>query len=485
MNKKHILFLLFLSLLAAKGSAQRSLGVSTGNFDRINSMYLNPANLVDSGQMFCVNLFSFNVRVDNNLGTAGIGSITKGTSNSNSKDTNNKSTAVFTNSGRKNFSMILPELTIHGPGIAVSITSKHSIALTTGVRIMNQFNNFDQSLYNTITNTANVSSQNYSFTNQKFNWTAHMWNEIGLSYAGKFIYDGKNMLQAGVTIRRLGGIGYVSLKGNNLDVDYYSGPDSFYARHSDLEFASNVITDSTAVFNGINASNLFSRFFGATAGLGVGGDIGVVYKRRLGQDIGDGDAPHDLVFSAAVTDIGAITYKKNSSDIINIKGNGSLTGNGLSNNTSDATAFQNYMKQQGFTIDTSSAAAKVHMPTDLILSADYQVYQRFYVNALFVGNLANRQNFGTSYYNQFTVTLRYDTRLFSAALPITYSALAHDMKLGIGLRFSGFFIGSDDIMAVFSNHQYGAGVYLGGYVPIKAPKKRRPEDHDHWERATY
>ena len=467
MNKRLLSFLFFV-LFVTTSYAQRYLGVSTGDFSRINSMYLNPANLADSSELLSVNLFSINIRVDNNLGTSGINSISKSLNSKN--DSGSTSPSIFTNSGRNKFSMILPEVNIHGPSIAFSINKKYSVAITTGVRVINQFSNFDQTLYNTISNTANIANQNYTFNTQKFNWTAHMWNEVGLSFGGMFIDDGKNQLKAGVTIRRLGGIGYVSLKGNNLDLNSYSGPDSFYATHTDLEFASNVVNDSSAVFNGINASNLFSRFFGATAGLGVGGDIGVVYKRRLGQDITDNDAPHDLVFSASVTDIGAIKYNRNSSAFINISGSGSLTGNGFSN-VHNAADFENYMQQQGFKVDTSASAAKVHLPTALILSADYQLYQRFYVNVLFLANLANRQNFGNSYYNQLTVTPRYDFRLLSVALPITYSALAHDMKLGFGFRFSGFFFGSDDIMAAFSNHQYGAGFYLGGYVPIKARRK--------------
>ncbi len=468
MNKKLLSFLFF-ALFVTTSRAQRNLGVSTGDFSRINSMYLNPANLADSSEMLSVNLFSISVRVDNNLGTSGINSISKSL-NSKNTDSGASSPGIFANSGRNKFSMILPEVNIHGPGIAVSINKKYSVALSTGVRIINQFSNFDQTLYNTISNTSSITSQNYTFNTQKFNWTAHMWNEIGLSFGGMFIDDGKNQLKAGITIKRLGGIGYVSLKGNNLDLNYYSGPDSFYATHTDLEFASNVINDSTAVFNGINASNLFSRFFGATAGLGIGGDIGVVYKRRLGQDVTDDDAPHDLVFSASVTDIGAIKYNRNSSAVINVSGTGSLTGKAISG-TKNATDFINYMQQQGFKVDTSTTGAKVHLPTALILSADYQVYQRVYVNVLFLANLANRQNFGNSYYDQLTITPRYDFRLLSVALPVTYSALAHDVKVGFGFRFSGFFFGSDDLLAAFSNHQYGAGFYLGGYVPIKARKK--------------
>ncbi len=205
MNKKLLSFL-FCCLFITGSYAQRSLGVSTGDFSRINSMYLNPANLADSSELLSVNLFSINVRVDNNLGTSGINSISKSLNNKNG-DSSSKSPSIFNNSGRNKFSMILPEVNIHGPGIAVSINKKYSVALSTGVRIINQFSNFDQTLYNTISNTSSLTSQNYTFNTQKFNWTAHMWNEIGLSFGGMFIDDGKNQLKAGITVRRLGASG--------------------------------------------------------------------------------------------------------------------------------------------------------------------------------------------------------------------------------------------------------------------------------------
>ena len=290
-------------------------------------------------------------------------------------------------------------------------------------------------------------------------------------------------MKAGITLRRLGGIGYLSLKGNNLNVNYYHGSDSFYASHSDLEFASNIVSDQSAVFNGINSGNFLSRIFGATNGSGLGGDIGVVYSHRFGSaDSDNSKNTHVLVVSGSVKDMGAINYSKNSNSIINVTGNGYLTEQGISNNINDLTSFRNYMKQQGFTADTSAAATKLHMPTSLILSADYQIWHRFFVNATFIGNLANRQNFGNSIYNQVTITPRYDYRLVSIALPITYSMLADDIKMGLGIRISGFFIGSDDMLALLSGHQYGFNVYLGGYVPIHFKKKKLLEEHDHWER---
>ena len=383
--------------------------------------------------------------------------------------------------------MIVPEVNIHGPGLIVGINKKNSIAITTGIRVINQFNNFDQQLYNTITNTGSVTNANYAYSAQKFNWTAHAWNEIGFTYAGVFIDKPAEQLRVGVTIKRLGGIGYLALKGNNLDLKYYSGADSFHAANSDIEFASNVVNDSSAVFSGVNSGNIVDRFFGANAGVGLGADVGIVYSHKFGnldpKDYMESDVTHNLVLSAAVTDLGSIKYKENTNSIINVSGNGYLTGAGLSGNViTDPASLKSYLRQQGFTADTSSAATKLHMPTTLIISGDYELRKRIYINATFIGNLANRQLFGNSYYSQLTVTPRFDTRVFSIGLPITYSWLAGDIKAGLGIRVSGFFIGTDDMLAIFSDHQYGFGVYMGGYIPIKYKKKLRLEDHDHYER---
>ena len=137
-----------------------------------------------------------------------------------------------------------------------------------------------------------------------------------------------------------------------------------------------------------------------------------------------------------------------------------------------------YALRQGFTADTGSQATKVHMPTALLISGDYQVYKRFYVNATYVANLVNRQLFGNSVYNQLTITPRYDSHIFTVGLPITYSALAHDLKMGIGLRVGGFFLGSDDMLALVSSHQYGFNFYMGGYIPIRKKDHKKDQVTD-------
>ena len=135
----------------------------------------------------------------------------------------------------------------------------------------------------------------------------------------------------------------------------------------------------------------------------------------------------------------------------------------------------NYVGNRGFHADTSLSAVRVYMPSSLMLGFDYHVGPHLYVNAVYVDNIANRQNFGNSWYNQFTVTPRWDTRNFSFGLPLTYSALASDFKMGFGARFYGFFVGSDDMLAFFSNNHYGFNFYMGAHIPIN---HHIPRDRD-------
>jgi len=435
----------------------------------MNSLYLNPANIAGSKEKIEISICSFGIGADNSLGTfAKLGDITSGNIN------------TFNNSGANTFSMLLPAAEMRGPGIMIGLNDAHqqSFALTTRIRVMNQFNNFSQSLYSLVTN-PNQTAENYSYQTSNFNWTAHLWSEIGLSY-GLVIFDnGQSQLKAGITLRYLGGIDYLSMKGNNLDVNYKNGSDTFYASHSDLEFASNIISANNAITNGVTASSLLSSFFGSKAGSGLGADIGLTYTYRFDDDgaVGNKDDKdidgHKLKLSAAITDLGAITYKEGNNFIVDVAGNGYVTGTGLSENSGNYANFRNYVVGQGFTADTASRSVKVHMPTALLLSADYQVYQHVFANLTYLGNLVNRQLYGNSYYSQVTITSRYDIKLFSIGMPITYSALAHDVKLGLGFRIGGFFVGSDDMLALVSSNQHGFGFYFGGYIPIYKNKSSK------------
>jgi hypothetical protein len=462
MEKKLLPFILFI-FLGFSAYCQRYIGVSTSNYNTLNSMYLNPANLGGCNEKLAISLFSMNVGADNSLGTIkSIGDITKTLHSGDSASTKD----IFTYSNRSKFSMMLPAVEVRGPGVLYRINSRHTLAFTTRVRAFNEFNNFDQTLYKTITDNNYAQQGGANVTAQNFNWTAHLWSELGLSYGGVLLDNDLLQLKAGITLRYLIGIGYLGLKGKNLDVYYKNGSDSFSARNSDIEFGSNAQSVDNAVSNGAGGSKILG---GNSGGKGFGADIGAIVSLLPEADNSKDDAHattkrYRLALSAAITDIGSISYK--TSYNVNVTGNGYLTGNGLVNHIKDYNDFRNYIKTQGFNADTGIATAKVYMPTMLVLGGDFHAYKHFYANATLFTSLADQTRFGSRYYNQLTITPRFDSKILTVGLPLTYNMLTNNMRMGIGFRISGLYFGSDDMMALFSGNQYGFNFYFGAMIPI-------------------
>lgn len=445
--------------------AQHMMGMATSERIVMNSMYLNPSGISGSHEKIVVGLFSMQLYADNSLGT-----ISK-LFDINKPLEGNSTGLSFSNSGNKTFNLVAPAFEMRGPSLMVGFNDKlkQSFAITTRIRAMNQLNNFDQSLYNTITDPDYVSDGNYRFNTSKFNWTAHIWNEIGFSYAATVLNKGNSVLKVGFTARYLGGIGYLALKGTNVDVSITAGSDTFRASNSDLQYASNVLSSNSAINKGLDAGGLLEKFFGSKAGSGYGGDIGLTYLYRLDDNADKKTAVKDnylFKVGLSVTDIGAITYKKEQNYNINVAGNGYVTGRDMITKLQSYQEFRAYAVQQGFTADTGAVDTKIQLPTTLVLTVDYRLHNRLFVNATYIGNMVNRQAFGNSYYGQLTVTPRFESKIFSFGVPVTYSMLANDIKVGFGMRVSGFYFGSDDMLAIVSDNQHGFGFYFGGYVPI-------------------
>lgn len=447
---KKTILLSCLSFLAVSAYAQRFIGVSNDAYNTANAMYLNPAYLGGCNEKIAVNMLGVSIGVDNNLGTlTTIGNIGK---------TGDSGVSVFKTSvsGGK-FSMMVPGVELRGPSVVYRINAQHTLAFTTRIRGFNEFNNFDKALYTAVSDPNGINTSAISFNAQNFNWTAHVWSEMGLSYGVEAYKNDKISVKGGASIRYLAGIGYLGIKGKNMDVNYTSANDSLRANNTDIEYASNIQTVSDNINNGISAS----RFFGGpSGGSGIGMDLGaiVTYKKENEQE------PYTALLSVAVTDIGQIAYR-NSYDVV-IKGNGYLKGQEIGDSVANYQDLRSYALRHGFSVDTSTTRRSVHLPTAMVIGADYHAWKKFYVNATILTGLTGDGNFGSKYYSQVSLIPRYQSRLLSASLPITYSMLSHSMRMGLGFRFGGLYMGSDDLLAAFSNNQYGFNFYFGGMIPI-------------------
>ncbi|NCX96475.1 MAG: hypothetical protein EBX41_08715 [Chitinophagia bacterium] len=481
--KKIALLFLLTATVSLPSYAQRYMGVATSNWGGINSMYLNPAYLADSKSKLLIDVMSLNAGIDNSLGKIntdpGIRRFISG-ENTNIKD-------VFNFTDKDKFSLLAPYADIKGPGLIYSFNAKHTIAVSTRVRGFNQFHNFDQSIYRTITDSEYTKSGDIMLHSENFNWTAHLWGEFSVGYGGVLYEKGNHSLKVGGTIHFLTGIGFFGLKGKNLDANYLKGADSFYANNLDVAYSSNIFSTENVIRTKISPDNFIDKFFGENSSSGISGDIGVVYDYIENPGKGvytmDGNdhvldrsiTRYKLRFAASLTDIGYINYKRDKNSGFSVSGSGYITGREIADSVRNAESFKKYALKKGFKIDTNGTDTKLYMPATLLLTIDYNLYKNFYVNATYMANLADRANYGNSVYNQFTITPRFDVAKFSAAVPISYSSLADNVRVGLGVRVLGFYAGSDDLVGILSNGQYGLNFYMGAFVPFN---KHRIKDRD-------
>ena len=454
---------LLLASTAFTANAQQMLGVSTSNWCGTKSIDLNPASIADSRTRFQLDLFGLNFGADNNLGSIDFSKAMSSGGNIGN---------VFTLTKSKEFSIQMPIVDVHLPSLMVSIDDKNSFAITSRVRIDNQFNNFNRDLLSSVLAPSNVTGD-AAISSKNFNWTAHVWSEVKLTYAREVYKEGEHYLKAGISLARLGGIGFLSLKGANLDGHYYKASDSLQTNHTDIEFATSIIDKGSELSNGLG--NIASEFFGKKGGHGLGGDLGVVYEYRPESTNSEDKSSNKYKFrgSMAINDLGSIKYDALEA---RVTANGYLKASEIDSNSimTNSQNFNNYFRSHGYTLDTGRRSTKVHMPTNLNIAFDYYVARHFYVNAMWIKNLAKRQNYGNSVYSQVTITPRWDTRYFSVGLPLTYNNLSSSMKAGIGFRLSGLYFGSDDLLAFVGAKAYGVNFYLGGSIPIQ---KKRSKSH--------
>ncbi len=457
---------LALTLLTAHYSqAQKYIGLSTSNWSGTYAIGLNPANIADSRTRFALDLYGVNLGIDNSLAKVNLNNAFSGAGGGGDATLGN----VLQFTKNKAFNFYAPIADIRLPGIMVSIDNKNSIALTTRVRFVNQFNHFDQNLLRSLLS-PDPNGSDVGITSQNFNWTFNTWSEVKLTYAREVYNEGNHYIKAGISLNRLGGLGYLGIKGKNLDGHYYAAQDSIHTNSTDLEFATNLASSGSDLYGGLG--DVFGQFFGKKAGSGFGLDLGAVYEYRTEETNSDdqSDNKYKVRGSIAVTDMGSIKYK--TSFFANVTASGSMSTKDFADNIGNYSNFSSYAASRGYHLDTGVGTIKVHTPASLVMNVDYYVASHFYVNALWIKNVANRMNFGNSIYGQFTVTPRWDNRYVTLALPITYSAMTSSLKAGLGVRLGGLYFGSDDMLLMITGKGYGANFYSGVYIPINKKHKK-------------
>lgn len=452
MIKKITLVSWLLSGAAAAG-AQDMQGFRTDNYNGVSGAFFNPANLGDSRHKVDINLIGLQLLAGNNNLDFNLGKL--------SDLTGSDSGFVNKLMGNGQSGTVMAGLALHMPSISCRINDKTTVALLTRTRALFSITDFDGTLLNAITEELDNSGpyQVRNSTNMRMNINA--FSEFGLS-GGRVLYNrGNHFLKVGATLKYLAGIGNAYFQLNNLKGTI----------HADMHGKDNYITDASGRIalgvGGIDINNLSDVGLSYKAA-GFGLDLGAVYEFR--PDFMSGQAnPYLLKFSAALLDLGSIRYTQvteNSTGAydIHIPAGQRFALDQL--NAGSVEDIKDIMDRNPAYFSPVAGAAdknyKVSLPTTIQLGADYHAWKGFYVSAFWQIAASSNESkaYNPRYAGSFTLTPRYESRLFAAYLPISYNSISKT-NIGLGLRAGPFYAGSASIVNGLVAKAKQADFYFG------------------------
>ena len=483
---KKIYPLVILMLLASsKIFAQGYSMLNNSNYSPINSVSFNPAKIADSRYKFQMNLFSFNAYFANDYGY--IRSVKDVIDNAGRADDLDDILQVNNTGKNKNFDL-LAEVKLPLSFVA-SINEKSSIAFTTRTRTIFSANNIPQKLFSVLNeglkNIDNTSTG--TINSSTFDVNANLYGEAALSYGLVFLNSGSHVLKGGITGKYIFGGGAAQVHDANSSISILEpSSDPNAGRTSNY-----VVTENLKTNVGYSNGNLLSPgdinfdSFKNTSGTGFAGDIGFEYEWRPDfekynyemdgkTNVDHSAVKYKLKFGAALTDLGSIKYKNGRT--LGIDAGNKVTWTQKQIDDFKIDNVEQSLKNVYGNAVTSSQGYKSYLPASLNVNLDYNINNSFYIAAnLMQGVLSNRKAIHTTG-TLVSVAPRFERRAFEASIPVTYTARYKKVNVGLGLRSSFFFIGSDDLGGLLGFNKINS---LNFYTGINfAIGKKRLKDND-------
>lgn len=308
--------------------------------------------------------------------------------------------------------------------------------------------------------------KNYKSENAKIGLMA--WSEVGLSYS-MTVYDRySDKFDVGMTAKGL--LGYVGVALNLDDVDKdivdknvsvihklnmtaaMAGPIDYEA-----QFADGQLFDKNRLING----------------LGLGFDIGVTYTNKKDEkEHGEVKRPctfpkiqYNWRLGVSLLDVGAIRFNKNTRtyryfseedkvfDISRLEG---VVNFDSMMDTLNSIFYENPAEARG------GDGFVMGLPTALSVQFDYNIYNKFYVNATWIQPVRFFE-YSVSRPPQLVVEPRFESTYFDFTLPVTLYNY-HRFLVGAEMRLAFLTVGTQNI---FNFLRYGESYGLDVYVALK------------------
>jgi hypothetical protein len=444
--------------------SQEALGIVNSNYTGVNSMWINPANASNSKTTYSLNLLAGDFFYNSNYFYVhrkdyGLFRLFKinvtdpkyiysySYPEYNFTDTINY-VDYYKNTNQKNLYF---NGRIAGPSLLFK-SGNHAVAFLTAFR--NNFSGTDIPY-----NVANFAFRGLSFIPQqgttydekKFDFTMLSWIEIGAGYSYTLYNDGENSVSAGIALK------------------YLLGTAAAYGRIDNVNYS--VPNSDTLVINKMNATVGFAlpadyvtgqfNLNPLIKGKGIGGDIGVTYKRMKGGPtasssmfVREDAMEDDYLFRAGISlvDVGMIKFNQNVevhqfSDVTNRIWPGlvSLRASGI----------QQFFRTASYHLLGDSLASltnqtyfRMWLPAALSVQFDYNIGSGFYANATYVQGI----RLGTPAVRRETllaVTPRYETPIWEVNLPLSIVDWKYP-AIGLAFRVYNLVIGTEKLGTFFN-----------------------------------
>ncbi|MEY4874921.1 MAG: hypothetical protein RL708_70 [Bacteroidota bacterium] len=495
-----------LLLIAVKQSnAQNLMGYSISNYSGTQGLYLNPASIADSRQLFYMNLGSMDLNIRNDyMGYDGKVPILKAV-----KDTSfDWASHLIKYQNGKPHNMTL-ENENRGLSAMFSWNEKNSIAFCTRLRMYIQTNGVSEDLIKSLEGGWSNSSTNYyNYLNSgdnHFKLNINMMSEWSLTYA-RIVYDKKqHFVKAGLTIKRDRGLLMVQLENKNLEFKMVS-KDSIAAYNVDANltytsekyFGISDFTNTKAVLDK-PVDRMKKWLFGSDKlGAGWGMDIGAEYEYRperkyyYTMDCKQSRNPtvnkYKYRIGFAINDWGHVTYANENIKYAHIFVNQSTASldtvkwgkiDTIKNIKSSDDIVQILNKVAPQAITSGSTTFKSKLPTTITITGDYKIKEHIYVSGIMVMGARRQIDLnGSRLSGLISLAPRIEYKWFDVSMPLVIRPGWKSTELGLSMRLGPAFFGTSNFGSILGIGQIkGANFFFGLCLPI-AKKLKKDKDGD-------
>ncbi|WP_366183554.1 hypothetical protein [Flavobacterium ovatum] len=451
-------FLLFFGLCALSMSAQDHFsGLRNSNKIGVLSASTNPAELINLGSKYDINLFSFSISASNNK--LGFSDLVGSSSDIESK--------IFAGNEPINLRV---DAEVYGPGFAMKV-NKWAFGVTTKSYVKANIVDIDSKLGKAIidgNDSALVSNTILkSDYNQRLNATT--WGELGFTVARNLIDTEKHKISGGASIKLLFPGAYA-----NVGIDKFQGNIDYKLNGAippaPTAYLNDVNTKLNIAYSGniANSSDVASSIIGKMNGVAL--DLGVNYQLKDTKNKG-----YLLNTGLAFKNMGSMTFKDQSNSSTNYTLNiptGTTFNPGL-----DLQSFENadglkdvekILKDKNYlTTNKTESDIKVKLPAVFSAYADIKVVSKLFVSLYTQQKLGNdNDNDQITTQNVVSVTPRFSLNNFELFSSWATNEISGTTG-GVGFRLYGFYMGSSSIITALASDTKQADFYMGYRLALR------------------